>query len=628
MGFGPGNIPAFDSLQPSNCKDGEPVSTEEGRPKTASFASDMKDTGQTEPRSLEHGALRALRWFFTTPRGWWLICICFAAIVIWPARNHMFSDGLSYLDIGSEAAGGDLTALGNTYWSPAYPALIAGALSLLRPSAANEVPVLQLLNFFIFLLTFGAFSLFFRYWSMSIPGFEQSTSKDKGLFTLFAFASFLWFTASLIELTLTTPDMLLAAMVLLVAAMGIRVSSPGAGWKHFAALGALLGLGAYIKAALFPLDIALIALLFLSLARSSEIPRRRQFAFIAVTAAMCAAVAAPLIVCMSVQEGTLSMGDTGKLNYLWVVDKFKPGYTGWTGGTAPEYGTPLHPPRTLMENPKVLEFATPMAGTYPLWRSPGYWYAGARTVFDLHKQLWAFVASVHELLEIPMRSFGSDGFIGGAILLFVLGLGKNRKAHARWKSFWLPAWALVGCGMYSLVWAHWRYVGAFLLLLCLEAYRALIFRVDRRVAIRVCAVAVLVVMATLAITVEKSLVTTVRQFRHPVDEDYVAAARSLQRMGLQPGDNLAIVGKAGHPYYARYDRLRVVSEIEEPEKFWGLSQNDAKQVEDRLASIGVKALLAFNRPASFHQGGWAEAGTIEGRPFSVLLLQPANVPSH
>jgi len=87
--------------------------------------------------------------------------------------------------------------------------------------------------------------------------------------------------------------MLLAAMVLLVAAMVFACRSPGAGWKHFAALGALLGLGAYIKAALFPLDIALIALLFLSLARSSEIPRRRQFAFIAVTAAMCAAVAAP-----------------------------------------------------------------------------------------------------------------------------------------------------------------------------------------------------------------------------------------------------------------------------------------------------------------------------------------------
>ncbi len=599
---------------------------EESQPSRDSSTGAMKSVETIQPVGLLGALFRSIWKIFTTDRGWWIICICFAAIVLWPARYQMFSDGLSYLDIGSEAAGGNLSALGNTYWSPAYPALIAGVMYVLRPSAANEVPVLQLLNFFIFLLTLGTFGMFLRAWSRSIPEFDQLTERDKGLFTIFAFASFLWFIASLIELTLTTPDMLLAAVVFLVAAAGIRISSPDASWRHFIVLGVSLGFGAYVKAALFPLDLAFIGLLFLSMVRTSEIPQRRLLAFFALTAVVCVAAVAPLIICISVQKGELSMGDTGTLNYLWVVDRLKPPYVGWTGDTPAEYGTPLHAPRKLMEHPTVLEFATPEAGTYPLWHSPGYWYAGAKTVFDLRKQLWAIAASVHELLEIPLRLIGSDGFIGGAILLFVLGLRKNAKAYPWWKAVWLPAWAFVACGMYSLVWAHWRYLAAFLLILCLEVYRALIFRVERRIAITVCGIAVLLAMGSLGVTVEQSILKSVSQFRHPADEDYIAAAKTLQRLGLQPGDKLAMVGNAGHPYYARYDRLRFVSQIQDPEEFWRLSPVDAKQVEDRLGSIGVKALVAFNRPADFGGGGWAEVGTIEGRSMSVILLQPAASP--
>ena len=267
------------------------------------------------------------------------------------------------------------------------------------------------------------------------------------------------------------------------------------------------------------------------------------------------------------------------------------------------------------------------AGTYPLWHSPGYWYAGAKTVFNLHLQLLSIKTSAHELLEIPMRSIGSDGFIGGAILLFVLSLGKNKRTHRARMPFWLVGWPLVACGMYSLVWAHWRYVAVFLLLLCLEAYRSLVFRVEKRVAVLVCAIALLVAMAPLAHLVATSLETTASELRQPVDEDYIVVAHKLQHLGLQPGDKLAFVGNAGHPYYARYDRLQVVSQIEDPDEFWRLNPAEAKRVEDRIASIDVKALLAFDHPANFQEGRWVEIGPIDGKPFSVSLLQPAKDPS-
>jgi hypothetical protein len=173
-----------------------------------------------------------------------------------------------------------------------------------------------------------------------------------------------------------------------------------------------------------------------------------------------------------------------------------------------------------------------------------------------------------------------------------------------------------------------RYVVAFLLLLSLEVYRALVFRVDRRVAIGVCTVVLMIAMTPVALNVVGALETTIRQARHPVDEDYVVAANNLQHLGLQPGDKLGVVGFALSCYYARYDRLQIVSQIMSPEDFWRLNATDAKRVEDRLASIGVKALIAVNRPANNQDDGWTEIGPYGKGSLSVLLLQPEKASSH
>lgn len=599
---------------------------EVGQPATDSSTDAVRGQESHPSQGSQHLVLRILQLVFTTPRGWWLICICFAAIMAWPERNHHVAvDCVSYLDMAREVSGGDLTALANSYWSAAYPALVGAGFFLLRPSPANEVAVLQLVDFLISILTLGAFTLFFRQWSRSIPEFEQASTKDKGLFTLFAFASFMWFGFYSIRVSLTTPDMLVAAVVLFLAAMGCRVSRPDAGLKHFIGLGALLGSGIYVKAALFPLAFAFIALLFISLARSPAVSRVKLFGYLALSTATCAAVAIPLIVFMSAQAGRFTAGDTGKLAYLWSVDEFKPNAVGWTGGTPPQFGTPLHPPRKLIENPNVLEFATPIPGTYPLWHSPGYWYAGAKPVFILHKQIAAILRSLDEYKHIAINAIG---FVAGALVLFVLSLIKRRSAHPPHISLWLVAWPLVGCAMYALVLTFERYVAAFLLLLCLQVYAALVFRVERRIAIGVCAVALLVAMTPLALLAGESLRAAVGQIRHPAEEDYVITAKNLQKMGLEPGDKVAFIGFAASCYYAQYDHLRVVSQVLHAEDFWGLNATDAKRVEDSFASIGVKAVLTSNRPAGNQESGWTEIGHVDGNSISVLLLKPASDNSH
>lgn len=320
------------------------------------------------------------------------------------------------------------------------------------------------------------------------------------------------------------------------------------------------------------------------------------------------------------------MGDVGKLNYMWGVDNFVPNHVGWIGGTAPEYGTPVHPPRVLMENPTVLEFASPVPGTYPLWHSPGYWYAGAKTVFNLRNQIATIENCLRLYWKIALRSKAP---IAGAILLVVFSIVARRRDIPWRVSLWLVMWPLAACAMYALVRLHERYVAPFLLLLCLEIYGALVFRVGKRVAIGVCSLVLLVSMWPVALDGARSLETSVRNFRHPVDEDYVAVAHKLENLGLQPGDKLGAVGDAFHSYYARYDQMRVVSQIINGDDFWKLSAADAKRVEDRFASIGVKALIAVDRPATNQEAGWIVLGTVkDAGAVSVFVLKPAEDHPH
>jgi hypothetical protein len=72
----------------------------------------------------------------------------------------------------------------------------------------------------------------------------------------------------------------------------------------------------------------------------------------------------------------------------------------------------------------------------------------------------------------------------------------------------------------------------------------------------------------------------------------------------------------------------VVSQIVNADDFWRLNPADAKGVEDRVASIGVKAVVTTNRPAGNQEPGWTEVGHVDGNSISVLLLLASSSPSH
>lgn len=122
-------------------------------------------------------------------------------------------------------------------------------------------------------------------------------------------------------------------------------------------------------------------------------------------------MALPLVVLVSRRTGHASIGEAGRLNYVWFVNGLQP-YVGWTGEPAAPSGTPEHPPRSLLERPLVLEFASPLPGTYPLWYDPSYWYAGIKIRFDLKQQRIALKNSLIIYLRAALQM---GGLVAGAV---------------------------------------------------------------------------------------------------------------------------------------------------------------------------------------------------------------------
>src|SRR5260370_9303148 len=132
---------------------------------------------------------------------------------------------------------------------------------------------------------------------------------------------------------------------------------------------------------------------------------------------------------------------------------------------------PVPPPRTIFDNPPVLEYATPIAGTYPLWYDPAYWYESARARFNASQQIAAlkrtfqFYVGIFDDLKYPIAGFA---------VLIVLALW--RRSSLNWIYLWLLIWSIGILFMYALEFTEYRYAAPFLIVFWLAAYGALLKR--------------------------------------------------------------------------------------------------------------------------------------------------------
>jgi hypothetical protein len=117
-----------------------------------------------------------------------------------------------------------------------------------------------------------------------------------------------------------------------------------------------------------------------------------------------------------------------------------------------------------------------------------------------------------------------------------------------------------------------------------------------------------------------------------------SAAEALAALGVQPGDEVACMGTTAclyDPYWARLDRVRITTEIYEPDPThllaaWeDLPAAERQQALDALRAQGAKVLVAHfsfgeAAPQSAEQDGWRQLGET---PYYALPLNLAFPPA-
>ncbi len=544
---------------------------------------------------------------------WCLVAAAWGGVLNWRFSDFMNPDGISYLDIASETRCCGLAALINAHWSPLYPALVAVWESVHRPSAVQEFAYVHILNAVIYAVASACFA-YFLYELLQFRSVAGRPIRCECIWIAFSFVLFLYFLNRDVTAFAISPDLLLAAAIFMVSGLCFRILRKQTSWYGYVALGAVAGIGYFAKSVMLPFGLALLCILSLQRPRPPFLVRRVGLA--AFTMAM---VAAPQIVLVSRRVGRFSIAETGRLNYLWWVDGLP--FAGWTG--TPGGDKPSHGPRVIEEVPKIIEFSSPVPGTYPLWYDPAYWMEGAKVRIDLRRQIKVVRTSLHFYhlifsdLRLPFE---------GLVFLFIL--SRTRKDPLECRELLFLAWPVACLSMYALLFTEYRYAAPFIILLWVVGYSAIFKNLDKAQRIVLVLLTGVMLFLSLKQTLAKERWVIVPASTNPPrltahmitsHQGYseLVAAQTLNSMGVEPGDAISTVGDGFDASYARIARVHIVAEIIDAENFWKMRPEIARAAEAKLAGTGARVLVALNRPYNFQTGLWQ---TIPGTGYSVLWL--------
>jgi hypothetical protein len=569
----------------------------------------------------------------------WLFAVLAGTAQAWVARDTIATDGISYLDMGDAAAHGHWKALVNGYWSPGYPAAIALGLAAIRPAPEHEFAAMHAVNFAIFLFALSSFEFFLR---ALIAMSDSKRSLPPWLLQTIGYLLFAWIALDLITVTVTSPDMFLAAFVFLSAGILLRTASGSIGLGSYLSFGAALGLGYYAKAPMFPLAFVFLALGAFAGWKARMPLRRSMLAVLAF-----AIVASPLVTLLSLDKHRLTFGDSGKLNYAWYVDGAA--YRHWQGDllgahseVAPKWtagpvssGTPLHATRKILDSPSVYEFDGPIAGTYPVWYDPSYWNDGIRTPFDLRQEIRKIVTNIRFLYALTLNVHANQLIGNGhAYLLFspivaaaFLGLlymaVRRGGAFAFWPVGWMtvvPAFAALG--MYVLVYCEPRHVAPFLALLFAGLFASIRIP-ERAISARTAAIIGSALLAGFVLTAGLGAGKTVyAAARDVLQKDAVPSepwqvAQGLEKLRFGAGTKVASLDYANHDQvkWARLARAKIVAEVfsdafsTREDAYWNADEASKAKIIDAFAKAGADVVVSRRIPQNDPlPAGWQQIG--------------------
>jgi len=556
----------------------------------------------------------------------WLIVIVLGFLQIWSHRLLVDHDGVAYLDVAENYARGAWSAAINGYYSPLYSWLMALAF-LLKFPRSWESTVLHLINFVGYLGAFACFEFFLRELmrreKTDMDSEDQATGLSESAWHTVGLGLFLYSSLYMANISGSsgqgdgsTPDILVMLFVFLAAGLLIRIHNGRAQAGTYTALGATLAFGYFAKTAIFPLSFVFLgAAGFISL-------RQRKVAFL--LAPLCfVLIAGPWVAALSHAEGQFTFGDNGKLSYRWLVAEHA-NWPEWGGQTEKEENL-IHPPRRLSIDPPIYEFATPVAGTFPLWYGSSYWLQGwkfhfsrtgqMRVLHESHINFWEILDHQKEYL----------------VLLFVLIL-IQRTALAYGKALWglWPLWApcIAAFAMYALVRVEPRYVAAFVVVTWVSLLAAV--RLPAKGIVRNCAdCAVLATFLATAAGVAHGGIHDFQSTLRAAPSEQAEVAAGLRKLGILEGQSLATIGIPHDSYYwARLAGVRVIAEIPSPNvnQYWFGTPATQEQVRSLFAQTGVVAIVTDVMPSEvryqqssepLHLPGWRQIGNTSYFLFSL-----------
>jgi Dolichyl-phosphate-mannose-protein mannosyltransferase len=553
--------------------------------------------------------------------GFQLLAVALGFVHIW-ADHHDFTnaDAMSYLDIAEAYLRGDWQTAVNAYWSPLYSWCIGVALFVVRPSSYWKFAVVHLVNFALYLFALGCFwflirELVRRQHSLreKLLAAELVTLPDWALLAL-GYSLFIWSSLFLLNVGVESPDVLVAAFVYLATGIVLRIRRKPSSWPSFVLLGIVLGFGYLAKSVMFPM-----ALVFLFISLFSNGSWRRTLPRVLVAAALFLLVASPFVFAISKAKGRLTFGDSGRLNYLWAINKVAAPH--WQG-QEPGSGTPLHPTRKILDSPPTFEFGEPIGGTYPVWYDPTYWYEGSVSHFDLRQQVWVFADVAKSYYEL-FHNWGLQyGLLVGLLSLYLV----NR----RWSSLvsgltlqWsviVPA--IAGMGLYATIHVQGRYVASFIVLLWLSLFSAVRLSYSSDLShssdsvrfIRSITIAlVAIIIFTAASSSSREAILTARNIVGGEDEsahEQWQVADGLRQMGIVPGDKVAVIGNSFRSFWAHLMGLRIVAEVrrQSTDSFWEADATRREQVINAFAQTSAKAIVAEKPILGTDLTGWQKIG--------------------
>jgi hypothetical protein len=554
----------------------------------------------------------------------WLLAVVLGLLYTWRAFYDLIDpDSIAYLEMGEAFLRRDWQMAINAYWSPFYPWLLAAALYVLHPPRSWQFAVVPLVDFAVYLGMLGCFHFFAREVLRRHRAQRAACSSPQAVllpewvvfvvaYTLFLWVSFEWLGMGSF---VASADKCVAAFVYVAAGLLVRMRSASRqGWTWIL-FGVVLGGGYLAKAAMFPL-----AFVFLASSLGSGGPFRRKV-WRGLTACMAfLVIASPWMLALSQAKGYLTFGLAGKLNYAWMVNGLTR-HIHWQG-EPPGSGIPCHPTRQIFERPAIYEFAAPIGGSYPPWYDPTYWYEGFTIYFDPKEQMHALVRSIGAFLKIS--SFAQGGLLTGFLILFMMAGTPWRSGQdiARQWSILLPA--IVALSMYALVRIEARYIAPFVVLFWIGLVSSI--RLEETPASQrlVACVTLAMLLPMLGAIGAFAAAKGYAALRYAIRQDSPAhiqrdVAVFVHRLGVQPGDKVASIGRTFDANWAYLTQAQIVAEIpqRDAQAFWTGNEAVRAQALRAFGKTGAKLIVADKVPSYAAPLGWERIGDTD---FYVYVL--------